>query len=77
MIRVLVVPFLITLGLLIIAILLPSKRDSSVAAWWARVCGQAIFFSRVAVALAFLAAIVWFVLLPMFGLVPAARDGAP
>ena len=73
MLRVLVVPFLIVVGLLIIAILLPSKRDSSVAAWWARVCGQAIFFSRVAIAIAFLAAIVWFVVLPMFGLVPALR----
>jgi hypothetical protein len=71
--RVLVVPFLIVVGLLIIAILLPSKHDSSVAAWWARVCGQAIFFSRVAIAIAFLAAIVWFVVLPMFGLVPAVR----
>jgi hypothetical protein len=71
--RVLVVPFLIVVGLLIIAILLPSKHDSSVAAWWARVCGQAIFFSRVAIAIAFLAAIVWFVVLPMFGLVPALR----
>jgi hypothetical protein len=64
--RVLVVPFLVVVGLLIIALLLPSKRDSSVAAWWARVCGQAIFFARIAVALAFLAVIVWFVLLPMF-----------
>ena len=63
--RVLVVPFLIVVGLLIIAILLPSKHDSSVAAWWARVCGQAMFFSRVVLALAFLAAIVWFVLLPL------------
>jgi hypothetical protein len=63
--RVLVLPFLIVIGLLIIAILLPSKRDSSVAAWWARVCGQAMFFSRVVLALAFLAAIVWFVLLPL------------
>jgi hypothetical protein len=71
--RVLVVPFLILVGLVIIAILLPSKHDSSVAAWWARVCGQAIFFSRVVLALAFLAAIVWFLVLPMFGLVPAAR----
>jgi len=69
--RVLVVPFLIVVGLLIIAILLPSKRDSSVAGWWARVCGQAMFFSRVAVALAFLAAIVWFLVLPMFGWLPA------
>ena len=63
---VLVIPFLIVIGLLLVAILLPSKRDTSLAAWWARVCGQAIFFSRIAVALAFLAAIVWFVLLPMF-----------
>jgi hypothetical protein len=65
--RVLVVPLLVVVGLLIIAVLLPSKRDSSVAAWWARVCGQAIFFTRVLVALAFLTAIVWFLLLPMFG----------
>jgi ABC-type sugar transport system permease subunit len=72
-VRVLLVPFLIVVGLLIIALLLPSKKDSSVAAWWARVCYQAIFFTRVALALAFLAAIVWFVLLPMFGLVPAVR----
>jgi hypothetical protein len=63
--RVLLLPFLIVVGLLIIALLLPSKQDSSVAAWWARVCGQAMFFSRVALALAFLAAIVWFVLLPL------------
>jgi hypothetical protein len=65
--RVLLLPFLIVVGLLIIALLLPSKQDSSVAAWWARVCGQAMFFSRVALALAFLAVIVWFILLPMFG----------
>ena len=70
---VLVIPFLIVLGLLLIAIVLPSKRDTSVAAWWARVCGQAMFFSRVALALAFLAAIVWFVLLPMFGLPAPGR----
>jgi len=65
--RVLVVPFLIVLGLLIIALLLPTKHDSSVSAWWARVCGQAIFFARLALALAFLTAIVWFILLPMLG----------
>ena len=73
MARVLVVPFFIVLGLLIIALLLPSKRDSSVSAWWARVCGQAIFFSRIVVALAFLTAIVWFILLPMFGWPAADR----
>ena len=72
MARVLVVPFLIVLGLLIIALLLPSKHDTSVAAWWARVCGQAIFFSRIAVALAFLAAIVWLLVLPMLGWPPTA-----
>ena len=71
MARVLFVPFLIVLGLLLIALLLPSKQDTSVAAWWARVCGQAIFFSRIAVALAFLAAIVWFLVLPMLGWPPA------
>jgi hypothetical protein len=72
MARVLVVPLLVTIGLLIIAILLPSKRDSSVAAWWARVCGQTIFFARVTLALAFLTAIVWFLLLPMFGWSPVS-----
>jgi hypothetical protein len=71
--RVLVVPFLVVIGLLIIALLLPSKRDSSVAAWWARVCGQAIFFTRVLLALAFLAVIVWFLVLPMFGWPPTGR----
>jgi hypothetical protein len=70
-VRVLLVPFLIVVGLLLIALLLPSKQDSSVAAWWARVCYQAMFFTRVVLALAFLAAIVWFLVLPMFGLVPA------
>jgi hypothetical protein len=71
--RVLVVPFLILVALVIIAILLPSKHDSSVATWWARVCGQAIFFSRVVLALAFLTAIVWFLVLPMFGWLPAGH----
>ena len=62
---VLVVPFLIVVALLLIALVLPSKHDTSVAAWWARVCGQAMFYARLAVVLAFLAAIAWFVLLPM------------
>jgi len=69
--RVLFVPFLIVSGLLLVALLLPSKHDTSVAAWWARVCGQAIFFSRIVVALAFLAAIVWLLVLPMLGWPPA------
>ena len=71
-------PIAFALDFLAIALsALAGISERRIAAWWARVCGQAIFFSRVAVALAFLAAIVWFVLLPMFGLVPAARDGAP
>ena len=64
--RLIAVPLLIAAGLLLVALVLPSKQDTSVAAWWARVCGQAIFFARVALALAFLSAIAWFVLLPMF-----------
>ena len=62
---VLVVPFLIVVGLLLVALVLPSKHDTSLTAWWARVRYQAMFSARVAVALAFLSAIVWFVLLPM------------
>ena len=65
--RVLVAPFLIALGLLIVALMLPSKRDTSVGAWWARVCYELNFFARAMLALAFIAGIVWFVLLPMFG----------
>jgi len=66
-VKLLVVPFLIVLGLLLIALVLPSKRDTSVAAWWARVRLQMNFFARAALALACLAGIVWFVLLPLFG----------
>jgi hypothetical protein len=51
--------------LLLIALSLPSKRDRNVAAWWARVRHQTVFFARVALALACVAAIVWFVLLPL------------
>ena len=65
--RGLAVPLLIVLGLLLIALLLPSRRDASVAAWWARVRYQMIFFARIALALACVAGIVWFVLLPLFG----------
>jgi len=63
---VLVVPTLIVIGLLLIALVLPSKRDTSIGAWWARVCTQAMFYTRLALTLALLAAIAWFVLLPMF-----------
>ena len=65
--RTVVVACLIVLGLLLIALVLPSKDDTSVAAWWARVRYQMSFFARAALALAFVAAIVWFVLVPLFG----------
>ena len=65
--RAVVVPFLIVLGLLLIALVLPSKRDTSVTAWWARVCYQMNFSARAVLALACVAGIVWFVLLPLFG----------
>ena len=64
---VVVLPVLIVLALLFIAVVLPSKRDTSVAAWWARVCYQVNFSARAVLALACLAGIVWFVVLPLFG----------
>lgn len=64
--RAVVVAFLIVLGLLLIALVLPSKHDTSVAAWWGRVRYQMSFLARAALALAFVAAIVWFVLVPLF-----------
>ena len=65
--RVLLVPLLIVLGLSLIALLLPSKRDTGVAAWWARVRYQMIVLDRLALALACAAGIVWFVVLPLIG----------
>ena len=65
--RILVIPFLVVVGLLLIALVLPSKRDTSVAAWWTRIRYQLNYFARVALALAGIVAIVWYVLLPLFG----------
>jgi hypothetical protein len=56
---------LIAIVLLIIVVALPSKRDTSVAAWWLRVRYQFDFFTRVALVLALLGAVVWFLLVPM------------
>ena len=67
MLRVLVVPFLVMVGLIVIAVMLPSKGDTSVAAWWARVRVQMGFFARALLALACVWAVVWLVLLPMLG----------
>jgi hypothetical protein len=60
-----VIVLLIAIALLIIAVALPSKRDTSIAAWWSRVRYQLNFFARVALALALLGAAAWFLLEPM------------
>ena len=56
---------LIAIMLLIIVVALPSKRDTSVAAWWSRVRYQLAFLARVALALALVGAVAWFLLVPM------------
>jgi hypothetical protein len=48
-------------------VLLPSQRDTSVAAWWVRVRVQMMFFARAMLAIACVWAVVWLVLLPMLG----------
>ena len=65
--RILVIPFAIVVVLLVIALVLPSKGDTSVATWWARVRYQGNLFIRTVLALACLAAIVWYILMPLFG----------
>lgn len=57
----------IVVGLLLLALLLPSKRDTSVAGWWRRVRTQANLAVRVAVVLAVAYGITWYLLLPMLG----------
>ena len=63
--RLKVIGLLITIALLIVAVALPSKRDTSVAAWWSRVRYQLNFFARVVLVLALLGAVAWFLLVPM------------
>jgi len=53
---------LVVLGLLLIALVLPSKGDTTLAAWWARMRRDVDLFIRSVIALASLAAIVWIVL---------------
>ena len=60
--RAVVVAFLIVLSLLLIALVLPSKHDTSVAAWWRRIRYQASFFARVALVIAVVAGFVWVVI---------------
>jgi len=66
-VRIQVIAFVIVVGLLVIALVLPSRHDVSVGAWWGRVRYQAQFFVRAALALACVAAIIWYVVLPLFG----------
>ena len=45
--RATVLPALIIAGLLLVVLVLPSKRDTSVSAWWNRVRYQAKLWARV------------------------------
>ena len=65
----LVVPFvvIIVLGLLLIALVLPSNRDTSVAGWWIRIRRDVDVFIRSLIALMSLAAFVWFIVFRLFG----------
>jgi hypothetical protein len=58
---------LVVLGLLLIALVLPSKRDVTVAAWWARIRHDVDICIRSAIGLACLGAILWFIVLPLLG----------
>jgi len=64
-VRLQVIGSLIAIAVLIVAVALPSKRDTSVAAWWSRVRYQLNFFARVVLVLALLGAVAWFLLVPM------------
>ena len=63
---------LIVLGLLLVAVVLPSKRDTTVAGWWTRIRNDVGTLVRSLIAVVCLTAIVWFVVLPLFGW--SARD---
>jgi hypothetical protein len=66
-VRLLVLPFLVVIGLLVIALVLPTRHDKSLALWWTRVRYQADFFARVALAVTLIGAFVWYVVLPLLG----------
>jgi hypothetical protein len=64
-VRAVVLPVAIFLGLLIFALLLPSKQDTSVAAWWRRVRQTVNVAFRVGLVLLVAGVIVWFVVVPI------------
>jgi hypothetical protein len=66
-VRILLVPLVIVIALLVIALVLPTRHDRSIALWWARVRYQADFFAQVALVFASIAGLVWYVLLPLLG----------
>ena len=68
-----VLPVLIFAGLLLVALVLPSKRDTSVSAWWNRVRYQLRLAARIAIALMVVVGTVWFIVLPMLDLMSIGR----
>ena len=61
------VVIVIVLGLLLIALVLPSARDTTLAGWWFRIRRDIALFFRSLIALVSLAVIVWFIVLPLLG----------
>lgn len=57
----------VVLGLLLVAVALPSARDTSVAAWWTRIQRDVGTLIRSLIALVCLVVIVRFIVLPLFG----------
>jgi len=72
-VRATVLPALIFAGLLLVALVLPSKRDTSVSAWWNRVRYQLRLTARIAIALMVVVGTVWFIVLPMLDLMSIGR----
>ena len=63
--------FAVVLGMVLVALALPSKRDTTVAAWWTRIRRDVGLFIRSLIALVLLALIVRFLVWPLLGRLPA------